>query len=79
VIDNQKGHLLDKRTGLFFILLLLSFDMWLAEGSPPSLLLTQGPEASVSGFFIQWNEKFTTNIFKSLIIFQQTTFFIYKD
>jgi hypothetical protein len=52
VSDNQKGSLLDKRTGLFFILLLLSFDMWLAEGSPPSLLLTQDPEASVSGFLI---------------------------
>ena len=25
--------------------------MWLA-GSPPQLLLTQGPDASVSGFFI---------------------------
>ena len=40
---------MDKRTGLFFILLLLSFDMWLAEGSPPSLLLTQGPEALACG------------------------------
>ena len=79
MIDNQKGHLLDKRTGLFFILLLLSFEMWLAEGYPPSLLLTQDPEASVSGFFIQWNEKFTANIFKSLIIIQQATSFIYTD
>jgi len=52
VSDNHQGRLLDKRTSLFFILLLLSFEMWLAEGSPPSLLLIQGPEASVSGFFI---------------------------
>ena len=53
--------------------------MWLAEVLPQAFLLTQDPEASVSGFFIQWNEKFTTNIFKSLIIIQQATFFIYKD
>jgi len=26
--------------------------MWLAGGSPPSFLLTQDPEASVSGFLL---------------------------
>jgi hypothetical protein len=39
-------------TGLFFDLLFCIFELWLAEGSPPSLLLTQGPVASVAGLLI---------------------------
>jgi hypothetical protein len=39
--------------------------MWLAEGVPPSLLLTQGPDASVSGLFIIININYN---FEELIL-----------
>jgi hypothetical protein len=39
-------------TGLFFILLLCIFEMWLAEGSPPSLLLAQALWLRSQGFFL---------------------------
>ena len=38
-------------TGLFFIFLLYIFDVWLAEGSPPSLLLAQALWLRSQGLF----------------------------
>jgi len=58
VVDPEKisgqGFAQKKKVIFFNKSLLTISDVWLAEGSPPSLLLTQDPEASVSGFFFLW-------------------------